>query len=155
MRTSAVGQPAPRSAARPATASPPATPNALQHRARGRSALVVSSTLSDTVSSSTRHRLMPRPPRPRDDLVGPAGHPDRDGVEERAGGDVDAAVAQGVAQRAGVTRARAGRSRRRPAGPCHTAYMLAITASSTWAVQMLEVAFSRRMCCSRVCRARR
>ena len=28
-------------------------------------------------------------------------------------------------------------------------------ASSTWAVQMFEVAFSRRMCCSRVCRARR
>ena len=28
-------------------------------------------------------------------------------------------------------------------------------ASSTWAVQMLEVAFSRRMCCSRVCSASR
>ena len=28
-------------------------------------------------------------------------------------------------------------------------------ASSTWAVQMFDVAFSRRMCCSRVCRARR
>ena len=33
--------------------------------------------------------------------------------------------------------------------------MLAVTASSTWAVQMLEVAFSRRMCCSRVCSASR
>jgi hypothetical protein len=31
--------------------------------------------------------------------------------------------------------------------------MLAITASSTCAVQMLDVAFSRRMCCSRVCSA--
>ncbi|AIL00422.1 hypothetical protein P797_36555 [Pseudomonas aeruginosa VRFPA04] len=28
-------------------------------------------------------------------------------------------------------------------------------ASSTWAVQMFELAFSRRMCCSRVCRAMR
>jgi len=33
--------------------------------------------------------------------------------------------------------------------------MLAITASSTCAVQMFDVAFSRRMCCSRVCSARR
>jgi hypothetical protein len=31
--------------------------------------------------------------------------------------------------------------------------MLAITASSTCAVQMFDVAFSRRMCCSRVCSA--
>ena len=37
----------------------------------------------------------------------------------------------------------------------YTAYMLATTAGSTWAVQMFEVAFSRRMCCSRVCSARR
>ena len=36
-----------------------------------------------------------------------------------------------------------------------TANMLAMLASSTWAVQMLLVAFSRRMCCSRVCMARR
>ena len=35
------------------------------------------------------------------------------------------------------------------------AYIDAITASSTCEVQMLEVAFSRRMCCSRVCRASR
>ena len=33
--------------------------------------------------------------------------------------------------------------------------MPAMIASSTWAVQMLLVAFSRRMCCSRVWRARR
>ena len=33
--------------------------------------------------------------------------------------------------------------------------MPAITASSTCAVQMLLVAFSRRMCCSRVCNANR
>ena len=45
--------------------------------------------------------------------------------------------------------------RRRPAGPCQHAYMLAMLASSTCAVQMFEVAFSRRMCCSRVCKANR
>jgi hypothetical protein len=45
--------------------------------------------------------------------------------------------------------------RRSPSGPCHTAYMPAMTASRTCAVQMLLVAFSRRMCCSRVCSARR
>ena len=33
--------------------------------------------------------------------------------------------------------------------------MAAVTASSTCAVQMLLVAFSRRMCCSRVCNASR
>src|SRR3546814_3110602 len=33
--------------------------------------------------------------------------------------------------------------------------MEATTARRTWAVQMLEVALSRRMCCSRVCSARR
>ena len=49
----------------------------------------------------------------------------------------------------------AGRWRASPSGPWYTAYIDAITASSTWAVQMLEVAFSRRMCCSRVCSARR
>ena len=32
---------------------------------------------------------------------------------------------------------------------------IAMTASSTCAVQMLDVAFSRRMCCSRVCSERR
>ena len=40
--------------------------------------------------------------------------------------------------------------RRRPSGPCQLAYRPAMFASSTWAVQMFEVAFSRRMCCSRV-----
>ena len=40
-------------------------------------------------------------------------------------------------------------------GRGYTAYIEAITARSTCAVQMLEVAFSRRMCCSRVCRASR
>ena len=42
-----------------------------------------------------------------------------------------------------------------PCGPWNTAYIEAITASSACAVQTLEVAFSRRICCSRVCRASR
>ena len=35
------------------------------------------------------------------------------------------------------------------------AYIAATTAGRTWAVQMFDVAFSRRMCCSRVCKAKR
>ena len=50
------------------------------------------------------------------------------------------------------TRSAMARSR---SGPWYTAYIAAITASSTCAVQMFEVAFSRRMCCSRVCSAMR
>ena len=44
---------------------------------------------------------------------------------------------------------------RSPSGPWKTAYIDAITASSACAVQTFEVAFSRRMCCSRVCRLSR
>ena len=43
----------------------------------------------------------------------------------------------------------------KPAGPWYTAYMLAIIANNACAVQIFEVAFSRRMCCSRVCKAKR
>mmetsp|Transcript_26413 Transcript_26413/g.67197 ORF Transcript_26413/g.67197 Transcript_26413/m.67197 type:complete len:207 (+) Transcript_26413:2206-2826(+) len=43
----------------------------------------------------------------------------------------------------------------RPSGPWYTAYSAAMLASSACAVQMLEVALSRRMCCSRVCIAMR
>ena len=39
----------------------------------------------------------------------------------------------------------------RPSGPWYWAYIAAMLASSAWAVQMFEVALSRRMCCSRVC----
>ena len=39
---------------------------------------------------------------------------------------------------------------RSPRGPWYTAYMLAMTASRLWAVQMLLVALSLLMCCSRV-----
>ena len=40
-----------------------------------------------------------------------------------------------------------------PSGPWYTAYIPAITASSTCAVQILDVALSLLMCCSRVCKA--
>ncbi|MNX97799.1 hypothetical protein D3C86_1301790 [compost metagenome] len=40
-----------------------------------------------------------------------------------------------------------------PLGPWNTAYIAAILASNACAVQILEVAFSRLMCCSRVCKA--
>ena len=43
----------------------------------------------------------------------------------------------------------------RPSGPWYTAYDAATLASSACAVQMLDVALSRRMCCSRVCIAMR
>ncbi len=42
-----------------------------------------------------------------------------------------------------------------PSGPWNTAYIEAMTARSAWAVQTFEVAFSRRICCSRVCSASR
>ena len=42
-----------------------------------------------------------------------------------------------------------------PLGPWYTAYMPAITANSTCAVHMLEVARPLLMCCSLVCKAMR
>jgi hypothetical protein len=42
-----------------------------------------------------------------------------------------------------------------PSGPWYTAYRPAMFARSACAVQMLDVALSRRMCCSRVCIAMR
>ena len=44
---------------------------------------------------------------------------------------------------------------RSPSGPWYTAYIEVILASNAWAVQMLLVALSRRMCCSRVCNVSR
>ena len=43
----------------------------------------------------------------------------------------------------------------RPSGPWYIAYSAETFARSAWAVQMFEVALSRRMCCSRVCIAMR
>ena len=69
------------------------------------------------------------------------------------GEQLDAASASGLQRSIAVSRQRDARGDAfsGPAGPCHTAYMPAMTASNTCAVQMFDVAFSRRMCCSRVC----
>ena len=67
------------------------------------------------------------------------------------GGDAGRAPAARTAARPLVRLA----MRSRPSGPWYTAYMAAMLASSACAVQMLEVALSRRMCCSRVCIAMR
>ena len=48
----------------------------------------------------------------------------------------------------------ARRARGSPRGPSQARWIIAASAFSACAVQMLWVAFSRRMCCSRVCRAR-
>ena len=53
---------------------------------------------------------------------------------------------------AGAPARRCGAS---PPGRARRRRSPAMLASSTWAVQMFDVAFSRRMCCSRVCSARR
>ena len=114
---------------------------------------VTSSVLIPMVSSSTCRRLMPRPRAARRTFVGATRHPGQNGVEEVLVNDVQ----PGDSSPAATSRAnRCVRCAipRSPSGPWYTAYMLAMTASSTWAVQMLLVAFSRRMCCSRVCRAK-
>jgi hypothetical protein len=90
----------------------------------------------------------------RDHLGGATGHAGEDGVEERVVHDLHPDRTQRLASVDRVACTRSAMARR-PSGPCHTAYMPAITASRTCAVQMLEVARSRRMCCSRVCSARR
>ena len=82
------------------------------------------------------------------------GHPREHGVEERLVHHLDPAGAEVLGQATRGTCTAAAISER-PWGPWYTAYMLAVTASSTCAVQMFEVAFSRRMCCSRVCSASR
>ncbi len=43
---------------------------------------------------------------------------------------------------------------RSPCGPSHVRWTRPPRASSVWFVVMFDVAFSRRMCCSRVCRVR-
>ena len=78
-----------------------------------------------------------------------------EGVEEGAVPEREAEPVEARAQDRRQPMHAHARCARSPTGPWYTAYMDAITASSTCAVQMFEVAFSRRMCCSRVCSARR
>jgi hypothetical protein len=93
---------------------------------------------ASAVDASAEIRPPPRPARCRRSLVH---RPKAERARRRRG-------------RPRAWRARASRCAE-PSGPWYTAYIPAITASSTCAVQMLLVAFSRRMCCSRVCSAMR
>ena len=85
----------------------------------------------------------------------PAGCLDDHRVEERRVDEREAGSLQAARPDQRRGRGRDGRCRASPSAPWYTAYMEATTASRTWAVQMLEVAFSRRMCCSRVWSASR
>ena len=79
----------------------------------------------------------------------------RQRVEIRLGTDFQAELLQARRQRAGqaVDAPRDGLQAFRPV--VNGVHRLAMTASKTCAVQMLLVALSRRMCCSRVWRLRR
>ena len=94
---------------------------------------------------------------PIDHLVGVerAAERERRGRSERPGSGARRRGAREALGRVG------GRSRaplallaRGPSGPSHARWIVAASAISVWFVQMLEVAFSRRMCCSRACRVR-
>ena len=130
------------------------TPNARQTRCSV-SVVVVSSSAMQIVSASTTRRLM------RSARAAAASASALPGTRS-------ATVSKNGSWRTSTPTRRAGRRRaalvsqctrcaisRRPSGPWYTAYMPAMFASSTCAVQMLLVAFSRRMCCSRVCSASR
>ena len=110
---------------------------------------------SPTVSASSRRRLSPWRSAAASDLVGAGRARARRACRRSPRSTSSARGAR--ATRPATRRWRWTRSAmaRRPSGPWYTAYIDAITASSTCAVQMFDVAFSRRMCCSRVCRARR
>ena len=121
------------------------------HTASGSTPVVVSSVLMERVSSSTRRRLTPRATASRSTSSACSGTRTVT-VSKVPVRTLDASVAETVGKGRAypwVRRAIAAS----PAGPCQATYMLAITARRTWAVQMFEVAFSRRMCCSRVCSA--
>ena len=101
--------------------------------------VVVSSRLRPTVSASTGRRLMPAAARRGDDLGGAARHPHLQRVEpgvvddarwppSRSAGGERWTSGGGPARRCGAS----------PSGPCHTAYMPAMLASSTCAVQMFD-----------------
>ncbi len=141
-----------RSPAAPSSSASSA-PNARATTARS-SGRVASSTLKPRVSASTRSRLTP--PRAAAARISSA----RPGTETRTVsknaawiGSTPTAASERTRRRAPLFAWRA--ITRRPFGPWYTAYIEAMTARSTCAVQMLLVAFSRRMCCSRVCSERR
>src|SRR6478752_5350992 len=116
----------------------PGTPNALQTASRSRRS-VVSSTLIDTWSASTRQTLTPRWAA---SLSTSSARPGTDTVTVSKKFLVTTSMPAVVSP---STRVPAWPWTRRaiaasPAGPWYTAYIEAITARSTWAVQMLDVA---------------
>ena len=152
----AAAPPAATSARRPArVTSARRQPERRQHRAQVL-AVVVSSHAMPTGSASTSRRLTPRSRGRRDDPLGPRPARPRSPCRRR---------------RRARPRPRRRAAPRRAAPPCRATrraiaaqpvgavvdgvHRRPSTASSTCAVQMLQVAFSRRMCCSRVCRASR
>ena len=115
----------------------------------------VSPTLSPDVVGVDLAQLYAEVARRRDDVGSTTWDPGQHRVEEAVVHDLDAAVAEHRRQQAGVVVDPCSDRRAAPRGRGRRRTSTATTASSTWAVQMLEVALSRRMCCSRVCRARR
>ena len=118
-------------------------------------ASAVSPTLMPTWSSSTSRRWRPCSRAAATTSPARPGTRARTRVEEVGRARPRRPASQHRGQRLRRRRWIRSRSPRSPSGPWYTAYIEATTASSTWAVQMLEVALSRRMCCSRVCSARR
>ncbi len=135
------------------SASGTSTPNAAQ-TARKESAVVSSSQAMPTVSSSTRRRFTPRSTAA---ATTAAARPGTRAVTVSKSSPAISSTPPARSPSASAAACRCTRAAiaRSPSGPWYTAYMPAMTASSTWAVQMLLVAFSRRMCCSRVCSASR
>jgi hypothetical protein len=116
--------------------------------------VVVSSQATATRSASTRRRLIPAWAAAATTASARPGTSAVTVSKNAACAVAIPAAASPAAIRAAISCVRAAIARS-PSGPWYTAYMPAITASSTCAVQMLLVAFSRRMCCSRVCNASR
>ena len=115
---------------------------------------MVSSTATCTVASSASQRLSAELAAARDDVRRQAGHVHADRVEVRSCASVSPKSVSASASAFAFAAVESAMCRM-PRGPWYTAYIDAITARSTCAVQMFDVAFSRRMCCSRACRLSR
>ena len=128
-----------------------------QHRRPARassSRVTVSSSAMPTRVSLMRRRLKPCRQRRLHQRIG-VRRLDHDRVEERVVHAGDGRRAAPHRPAAAPADSPAGRCASAPPARATPRSSPAITASSTCAVQMLDVAFSRRMCCSRVCNASR
>ena len=111
--------------------------------------MVASSTLAATVLASTRRRFTP--PASATAMTLSARPSTRmQTVSKNSSWTISTPFSRSPSARMAATRLTRSAIRASPSGPWWMAYIDAITASSTCEVQMLEVAFSRRMCCSRV-----